>query len=69
MAIKVKPRAVQRTESEVESDLSFADAALGVAGHQVKDLGTRELGWRIARGEITGDQAVQLTKDRYPPRR
>ncbi len=65
MTVVPKRRAAGLSAAEVESRLTFADAALSLAGHEVKDLETRELGRRIARGEISGDEAVQLTKDRF----
>lgn len=43
---------------EAEDRVAFADAALAVAGHQVTDPAVRDLMGRVARDEMTGDQAV-----------
>ncbi len=44
-------------EAEVERRTSFADAALGAAGHEVTDLTLRELGRQIANGSLTAEEA------------
>lgn len=41
-----------------EDALALADAALGAAGHEMVDPVVREIGMRIATGEITGDEAI-----------
>jgi len=46
------------TEADAGKATSFADAALGVAGHQVTDPILRELMHRSARGEITIEEAI-----------
>lgn len=46
-------------EADVERAMSFADAALGVAGHEVTDPTLRELSRNVARGELGGDEAVK----------
>lgn len=46
------------TQVEVDERLAFADAALALAGHQVTDPVLRALMERVARGEMTGDDAV-----------
>ena len=46
-------------EAEVERAMTFADAALGVAGHEVTDPALRELSRSVARGELSGDEAVK----------
>ena len=49
-------------EAEVERRLSFADAALGAAGHEVTDPALRAISRRLAAGEVTGDEAAALVK-------
>lgn len=51
-----------RTPEEL---MDFADGALGAAGHEVTDPATRELLMQVARGEITGDQAVAKILEHY----
>lgn len=46
------------TEAEVQAALLYADAALALAGHEVTDPVLRGLMDRVARNEITGDEAV-----------
>lgn len=50
------------TEAEAADRLSFAQAALGAAGHEVTDPVLRELLARQARGEISGDEARELSR-------
>lgn len=45
-------------EAEVERRMSFADAALGAAGHEVTDPELRELRRRAIRGDLTTDEAI-----------
>jgi len=45
-------------EAEIERRLSFADAALGAAGHEVTDPELRELRRRAIRGDMTTDDAI-----------
>jgi hypothetical protein len=45
-------------EGDAERRIAFADAALALAGHQVSDPAVRSLMERVARHEVTGDQAV-----------
>lgn len=47
-------------ETEVERRMSFADAALGAAGHEVTDPALRELRRRSIRGDITTDETIAL---------
>jgi hypothetical protein len=47
---------------DVERRMSFADAALGAAGHEVTDPAVRAISRRLAAGEITGDEAAALVK-------
>lgn len=54
-----------RTEAEVEDYLLFCDAVLGLAGHEVRDEQTREVARRVARGEISGDEAAKLVIDGF----
>jgi len=49
-------------EREVERRMSFADAALGAAGHEVADPEVRAISRRVAAGQITGDEAAALIK-------
>lgn len=48
------------TEAEAAGRLSFVQAALGAAGHEVTDPVLKELLARQARGEISGDEAREL---------
>ncbi len=48
--------------SDAEQQIMFADAALGVAGHQVTDPAVRDLMDRVARNEMTGDQTVEALR-------
>lgn len=50
--------APQMTWTEADERLAFADAALALAGHEVTDPVLRALMERVARGEMTGDEAV-----------
>ena len=47
-------------EVEVDRRLSFADAALGAAGHQVTDPVVLAIHRRLAAEEITGNEAAAL---------
>jgi hypothetical protein len=49
-------------EADVERRMSFADAALGAAGHEVTDPAVRAISRRLAAGELTGDEAAALVK-------
>lgn len=55
-----------RSDADVKKTLEFVDGALGAAGHRL-DAGTdpygRELLERVARGEITADEAVRLSDE------
>jgi hypothetical protein len=54
-----KTATVARTETaDGEAVIAFADAALALAGHEVTDPAVRALMGRVARQELTGDQAV-----------
>ncbi|MFV0428254.1 MAG: hypothetical protein ACK5KO_02320 [Arachnia sp.] len=59
---KTLTRAAKFTEAEAADRLAFADAALGAAGHEVTDPYLRELLQRHARGEISGDEARELSR-------
>lgn len=50
---------VQDLDQDIRDRLALADAALGVAGHEVTDPAIRALATKVASGELTGDQAVQ----------
>ncbi|WP_440711743.1 hypothetical protein [Herbiconiux sp. YIM B11900] len=47
---------------DVERRMSFADAALGAAGHEVTDPAVRAISRRLAAGEVSGDEAAALVK-------
>ena len=44
--------------AEVERRMSFADGALGAAGHEVTDPILRNLRERAIRGEISAEEAI-----------
>ncbi|WP_028707299.1 antitoxin VbhA family protein [Propionicicella superfundia] len=44
--------------ADVDDRLAFADAALGLAGHEVTDPALRALMERVASNEMTADEAV-----------
>lgn len=44
--------------ADVEERIAFADAALALAGHEVTDPTVRSLMDRVARDEMTADEAV-----------
>jgi hypothetical protein len=58
-------RGARRTEVDVAAAVAFVDAALAVAGHEVTDPWSRELMERVARREITGDEAVAEIRRRF----
>ena len=45
-------------EAEVERRMSFADAALGAAGHEVTDPTLRELNRQVAAGTLSAEEAI-----------
>lgn len=47
-----------RTQLTPEQLMDYADGALGAAGHEVTDPTVRELNAKVARGELTADEAV-----------
>lgn len=49
--------------ADVDRAMSFADAALGAAGHEVTDPIVRDLARRVAAGEVTGDEAAARVKE------
>lgn len=51
-----------RTPEEL---MAFADGALGAAGHEVTDPTVRDLNMKVARGEITADEAVAKIREHY----
>lgn len=54
-----KAATAARTETaKADARIAFADAALALAGHQVTDPVVRGLMGRVARDEMTGEQAV-----------
>jgi hypothetical protein len=55
-------RGARFTEAEAADRLAFAEAALGAAGHQVTDPYLRDLLAQYARGEISGDEARELSR-------
>jgi hypothetical protein len=46
------------SEAEIERRMSFADAALGAAGHGVEDSALRELSRQVAAGTLTAEEAI-----------
>jgi hypothetical protein len=46
------------SEAEVERRMSFADGALGAAGHEVTDPALRELSRQVAAGTLTAEEAI-----------
>ena len=54
-----RERVVSEAVQTVEDAMSFMDAALAVAGHAVTDPIVRDLIRSSARGDITGDEAVE----------
>ena len=59
---KTLTRTTRFTEAEAADRLAFADAALGAAGHEVTDPYLNEVAARFARGEISGDEARELSR-------
>lgn len=55
---------VNQTQQHVspEDKIAFADAALALAGHEVTDPVLRDLLERVARDEISGDEARALMR-------
>ena len=49
-------------EAEAAERLAFAQAALGAAGHEVTDPYLTDVLARHARGEISGDEARELSR-------
>jgi hypothetical protein len=52
-------------DAGVAEAMAFVDAALAVAGHEITDPWSRELMERVARREVTGDQAVAEIRRRF----
>jgi hypothetical protein len=46
------------SEAEIERRISFADAALGAAGHGVADPALRDLSRQVAAGTLTAEEAI-----------
>ncbi len=46
-------------DEQVAAGLALADGALGAAGHEMSDPVIREIGYRIASGQITGNEAAE----------
>lgn len=53
------------SDADVAARLDFAAGALGAAGHEVTDPFVLELCERVARQQITGDQAVAEIRRRH----
>ncbi|MCM3658206.1 MULTISPECIES: hypothetical protein [Agromyces] len=51
------------SEAEITEHLAAADAALALAGHHAS-AESEELARRVGRGELTIDEAVELTRRR-----
>lgn len=62
--VKTTTRDARFTEAQAADRLAFADAALGAAGHQVTDPYLNDIAARFARGEITIEEASELS-DRH----
>ncbi len=52
----------QFTEAQAADRLAFAAAALSAAGHEVTDRYLTDVLARHARGEISGDEARELSR-------
>lgn len=61
-AAAVTPRSTLVDEEVVAERMAFVDGAMGAAGHQVTDPAVRSLVERVARNEMTGDQAVEALR-------
>lgn len=46
-------------DDQMAAALALADGALGAAGHEMSDPVIREIGFRVAAGQITGDEAAK----------
>jgi hypothetical protein len=57
--------AARSADADVTEAIAFADAALAVAGHEVTDAWSRELMERVARREVTGDEAVAEMRQHF----
>ncbi|GAB4097687.1 hypothetical protein GCM10028787_31620 [Brachybacterium horti] len=62
MASPNQPRNPPHTPDEF---IAFADGALGAAGHEVTDPAVRALNAKVARGEITADEAAAQIREHY----
>ena len=60
----IRTSSKQSTHTPAEL-MDFADGALGAAGHEVTDPAMRELLERVARREITAEEAVATARDHY----
>ena len=60
-AVKTK-RVLTPKQQEI---IDYADAALALAGHEITDPFSRELLERQATGEITGDEARRIFRERF----
>ncbi|WP_139738375.1 antitoxin VbhA family protein [Actinomyces wuliandei] len=56
------PHSTTSAEEAAQDRLAFARAALGAAGHEVTDPYLVDVLQRHAHGEITGDQARDLSR-------
>lgn len=56
------PGKAQFSDREAAERLAFAEAALGAAGHEVTDPFLLEVLDRHAHGEITGEEARELSR-------
>ncbi|WP_431031225.1 hypothetical protein [Plantibacter sp. RU18] len=56
------------TQVEASRRLQFADGALGAAGHAVTDPTLRDLGARVARGEMTVEDALAASLEHIDAR-
>ncbi len=51
------------TDEEVSRRMEFADAALAAAGHEVTDPRMRSLVERVARKELTAEEALAAAQE------
>lgn len=55
-------RGAQITNEQAAARVAFADAALGAAGHEITDPRLNAIRVAAARGELSGDEARELSR-------
>ncbi|NLA64976.1 MAG: hypothetical protein GX862_03420 [Leucobacter sp.] len=60
--------ALLQATSAAEQRVAFANAALGAAGHEIRDEYLNDLAVRQASGAISGDEARQLSIEYFRKR-